>query len=173
MRAVHMRMLFVRNWWMLALRGLITVFFGVAACVWPGLVLAVLLRLFGAFALIDGLFAVLPPEGPVGTVAGVITLLWPAIRVLALLDLAAALAMGTGLLEIVASIWIRHVIGQGWPLLLDGIMSVLLGVILVLQPVTSASAILWLCGAYAVVSGMTLLFFAFRLKRLMMVRKEV
>jgi uncharacterized membrane protein HdeD (DUF308 family) len=173
MRAVHVRMLFVRSRWMLALRGLMAVLFGVAACVWPGLVLAALLDLFSAFALIAGLFAVFPLEGPVGTIASVITLLWPAIRVLALLDLAAALAMGTGLLEIVASLWIRHMIGHGWPLLLDGIMMVLLGVILVLRPVTSASAILWLCGAYAVVSGLTLLCFAFRLKRLMMVRKEV
>jgi uncharacterized membrane protein HdeD (DUF308 family) len=166
-------MLFARNWWMLALRGLMAVLFGVAACVWPRPVLAVLLGRFGAFAPIDGHFAVLPPEGSVGTVVGVIILLWPATRVLALLDLAAALAMGTGFLEIVASIWIRHVIGQGWPLLLDGIMLVLLGVILVLRPVTSASALLWLCGAYAVVSGMTLLFFAFRLRGVLIAREKV
>jgi len=173
MSAVHVRMLFVCNWWMLDLRGLIIVLFGVAACVWPGLVLAGLLGRFGAFALIDAHFAVRPPEGPVGTVVGVITFLWPAIRVLALLDLAATLALVTGLLEIVASVWIRHVIGQGWPLLLDGIMLVLLGVILVLKPVTSASALLWLFEAYAVASGIVLLFFAFRLRSLMMVRKEV
>jgi len=172
MKAVHVRMLFVRNWWMLALRSLMAELFGVAAFVWPRPVPAVPLGRFGAFALIAGLFAMLPPEGPVGTVAGMITPLWPTIRVLALLDLAAALAMGTGLLEIVASIRIRHVIGLGWPLLLDGIMLVLLGVILVLQPVTSASALLWLFGAYAVVSGMTLLFFAFRLRNLLEVHQE-
>jgi len=173
MRTSRVRTLFVRNWRTLALRSLIAMLLSLAVFVWPGLVLAVLLGLFGAFALIDGLFAVLPPEGPVGTVAGVITLLWPAIKVLALLYLAAALAMVTGLLEIVASIWIRHVIGYGWPLLLDGIMSVLLGLILVLQPVTGASAILWLFGAYAGVSGVTLLFFAFRLRGVLIAREDI
>ena len=173
MRTSQVRTLFVRNWWALALRSLIAMLLGLAVFVWPGLVLAVLLGLFGAFALIDGLFTVLPPEGPVGTTAGVITLLWPAMSVLALLYLAAALAMVTGLLEIVAAIWIRHVIGLGWLLLLDGIVLMLLGLILVLRPATSASAILWLFGAYAVISGVLFLFFVFRLRNRIKIRREV
>lgn len=173
MRAVHVKMSFVRNWWMLALRSLMAVLFGVAAFVWPRPVPAVLQGRFGAFPLIDGHFAALPPQGPVGTVASVITLPWLATSILALSDLAAGQAIGTGLLEILASMWIRHVIGHGWPLLLDGIILALLGVVLVLKPVTNPSALLWLCGAYAVVSSMTLLCFAFRLKGLMVVRKEV
>jgi uncharacterized membrane protein HdeD (DUF308 family) len=94
-------------------------------------------------------------------------------KIVALLYLAAALAMVTGLLEIVAAIWIRHVIGLGWPLLLDGIVSMLLGLILVLRPATSASAILWLFGAYVVISCVLLLFFAFRLRGVLIAREKV
>ena len=173
MRTSYVRTLFVRNWRVLALRSLIAIPLVLTVFVWSGLALAVLLGLFGAFALINGLFALLPPQEPAGTVAGVITLLWPVIRVLAFLYLAAVLAMVTGLLEIVASIRIRHVIGHGWSLLLDGIVSVLLGLILVMWPATSASAILWLFGAYAVISCVLLLFFAFRLRGLLIAREKV
>ena len=54
------------SWWSLALRGLVAVLFGLAALFWPGLVLEVLILFFGAYALVDGIFALVAAFGSSG-----------------------------------------------------------------------------------------------------------
>jgi uncharacterized membrane protein HdeD (DUF308 family) len=54
------------SWWSLALRGLVAVLFGLAALFWPDLVLEVLILLFGAYALVDGVFALIAAFGSSG-----------------------------------------------------------------------------------------------------------
>ncbi|RIK43843.1 MAG: hypothetical protein DCC55_04665 [Chloroflexi bacterium] len=51
-----------RNWWLLLIRGVLAVIFGILALVWPGITLAVLVLLFGAYALVDGIFERVKPE---------------------------------------------------------------------------------------------------------------
>ena len=80
-----------RNWWALALRGLIAVVFGLFTFFLPGITLVTLVLLFGAYALVDGVFNVIAffrvashqwallIEGVIGIIAGILTFAWPAI----------------------------------------------------------------------------------------------
>ncbi len=187
MRALQVRILLVRNWWLLALRGLFAVLLGLCAFVWPGVALAVLVVLFGVFTLMHGLFAVwlavgerrqsqrwwlLLIEGMVSIAVGVITFVWPVITVLVLLYLVAIWACLTGLLEIVTAFWRWRTLKHEWLLLLVGVISLLLGLILLFRPTAGALALLWLFGAYAIISGVLLLVFALRLRNLIEVRQE-
>ncbi len=46
-----------KHWWLLLLRGICAILFGVLAFVWPGITLLTLVLLYGAFALVDGVLA--------------------------------------------------------------------------------------------------------------------
>jgi uncharacterized membrane protein HdeD (DUF308 family) len=171
-----------RSWWALALRGLFAILFGVLAFVWPGLTLEVLVLFWGAFALVDGIFAVaaafagygragrwwaLLLEGLIGIAAGVLTFFWPGITLLVLLYLIAAWAVVTGLFEVVAAIYLRKYIEGEWVLALSGVLSVALGLALAILPGVGLLVIAWWVGAYAIVFGVLLLVLAFRLRSLM------
>ena len=110
-----------RNWWTLVLRGVAAVLFGIWAFVWPDITFTILVLLFGAYALWDGVFALIGAfrtqgerrwmlilEGVVGVAMGLVTFLWPGAATLALLTIIAAWAIITGIFEIIAAIRLRE-----------------------------------------------------------------
>lgn len=168
-----------RNWWLLAVRGVLAILFGVAAFLWPGLTLTVLVLMFGAYALVDGIFAIAAGfaargeqerwwmmllTGLAGVAVGVLTFLWPNVTALVLLYFIAAWAIVTGIFEVAAAIRLRKEIEGEWFLGLAGIMSVIFGVLLVLLPSAGALALVWLIGIYAVIFGILMLVLSFRLR---------
>jgi uncharacterized membrane protein HdeD (DUF308 family) len=168
-----------RNWWALALRGLFAVLFGIAAFALPGITLGALVLLYGAYAFVDGVFAItaamvgrtegvpvwaLLLEGIFGIAVGVLTMFWPGITALALLFMISAWAVVTGVLEIVAAIRLRKEIQGEWLLALSGILSILFGLALVVNPGAGALAVVWLIGAYAIAFGLLLIALGFRLR---------
>ena len=168
-----------RNWWVLALRGLAAVIFGLLAFFWPGPALEVLVRLFGAYALVDGIFAVVAAvsgsrgrgmrwlvllEGIAGIAIGIISIIWPGITALALLYFIAAWAIITGIFEIMAAVELRQEITNEWFLAISGALSVVFGLLLLLLPGAGALAVIWLIGAYALLFGVLLIVLAFQLR---------
>src|SRR5262245_32860987 len=119
-----------RNWWVLLIRGIAAILFGIAVILAPGIALTVLVLFWGAYALVDGVFALIAGfqvratndrwwvvvlEGLVGIIAGILTFIWPDITALALLYIIAAWAIITGVLELVAAIRLRKEIeGEFW-----------------------------------------------------------
>lgn len=167
-------------WWMILLRGIFAILFGIAAFIWPGPTIEVLVLLFGAYALLDGIFAVIVGiqqygenkrwwavvlEGIAGIALGVLTWLWPGTTTTVLLAFIAAWAIMTGVFEIAAAIELRKVIEGEWMMILAGAASVLFGVLLILQPAAGALALVWLIGAYAIVFGVLFCILAFELRR--------
>jgi uncharacterized membrane protein HdeD (DUF308 family) len=170
-----------RSWWALALRGVAAILFGLSAFIWPGLTLAVLILLFGAYVLVDGIFSIvgavrasrlherwwpMAVEGVAGIIAGLIAFFFPGITAIALLLLIATWAIVTGIFEIAQAIQLRQVVSNEWLMGLSGLASIVFGILLIVIPAAGALALVWLIGAYALVFGVLLLILAFRLRGL-------
>ncbi|MEY2486621.1 MAG: hypothetical protein QOH39_2269 [Verrucomicrobiota bacterium] len=173
--------LLARNWWLVLLRGIAAILFGVLAFVWPAITLFALVFLFGAYALATGIlslmlaykapkgyprFGALIIGGILSIIAGLIAFFMPGLTAVGLLILIAAWAIITGIIEIMAAIKLRKEIDHEWLLVLAGLLSVVFGVLLVLMPGPGALVLVWWVGAYALVLGILLLALAFKLRHL-------
>ena len=166
-------------WWAELLRGIAAIVFGVITFFWPGVTLAALVLLFGAYAFVDGIAAIVLGirefgererwwatliVGLVGVAAGVITFLTPNITALALLVVIASWAIVRGVFEISAAIRLRHAIQGEWLLGLAGALSIAFGVLMFLFPGTGALALVLWIGAFAFVWGVMLVVLSFRVR---------
>jgi len=166
------------NWWLVALRGLLAILFGIAAFAMPAATLLALVIFFGAYALVDGVLNIvlavrgarkgerwgwLLVNGLLGIAVGVMAMLWPGITVLAFVFMVAAWALLSGGLMLGAAIGLKVNHGR-WLLVLGGILSMLYGVLLFATPLIGALVLTWWIGAQALVFGVILIVLAFRLR---------
>jgi uncharacterized membrane protein HdeD (DUF308 family) len=164
---------------LLIVRGIVGVVFGLVAFAWPGITIAALVVIFGAYAVIDGVTNVflglsrLPGrgrswattiQGIAGVVAGVLAFIWPAVTALVLVVFIGAWAIVTGLFEIAAAIKLRKEISGEWLLALSGLMSLAFGVLVFAFPGAGAVGIAWVLGAYAMAGGAVLIALGVRLR---------
>jgi len=167
-------------WWLLMVRGVLAILFGLVAWIWPGMTVLVLLILFGAYALVDGAFAVLsamrsePSQsrtflyvmGGAGIVLGIVTLVWPKETGLVLLLLIAWWAVITGILEIVAGIGLSRQGLSGTLYMVTGAISVIFGILLFIWPASGALAVIWIIGLFSIMFGIAMVAGSLRLRAL-------
>ena len=169
-----------RNWWTTVLRGVCAILFGLLALAWPGVTLAALVLVWGAYAFADGVLAfatafsdtaerpwwALVLTGLVSIGAALFAFFYPGLTAVGLLFVIAFWAIASGALAIVSAIELRrHIEGEVW-LGLAGVVSVLFGMLLIARPAIGALAVVWMIGAYAIVSGVLLIALGMEVKRM-------
>ncbi len=169
------------NWWALAFRGIVAIVFAILTFFVPGLTLAAIVLMFGVWAFIDGILALISAvraaqghrrwgafllEGIVGIAAGLFTFFIPGLTLFFLIYLVAAWAIITGIFEIAAAIRLRRHIAGEWLLGLAGVISIVFGILIYIAPIAGAVVIVWWLGGYALIFGILLLVLAFRLRSL-------
>lgn len=169
-----------RNWWVFLIRGVLAILFGIVAWIWPGLTVTVLVVLFGAYALVDGVFAIVAAFtsggggrwlpllllGLAGIATGIVTFLWPDITAVVLVTIIGVWAIVIGVVQIVAAVQLRKRIEGEWALGLAGLAAIVFGAIVVIFPGSGAISLVWLIGTYAIFFGILLIALAFRLRGL-------
>jgi uncharacterized membrane protein HdeD (DUF308 family) len=168
-----------RYWWLILLRGIVAIAFGVLSFIWPGITVVTLVLFWGAFALVDGVLALahafmgdsMGPRwwmalvGLSGIAAGVVAFMAPGLTAVVLLYFFAGWAIALGVFQIVGAIQLRKQIDNEWTLILSGVVSVLFGFLLFAVPGAGLIGFVWVIAAYAIVFGVLLIGFAFRLKK--------
>ena len=169
-----------RNWWSVLIRGIAAVLFGILAFLWPGATGTALVILFGAYAFVDGIFAIVAAvraaqaherwgafliEGIIGLVIAGVTIYDLRLTAYALYITIAAWAILTGIFELVAAFRLRKEIQNEWLLILGGIASLVFGVLMIVYPLAGVLTVIWLIGAYAIVFGVMLIGLSFRLRQ--------
>jgi uncharacterized membrane protein HdeD (DUF308 family) len=168
-----------QHWWMLLVRGVLAILFGMIALVAPGIALLAFIYVFAAYALLDGIVAivvslqerrflrswwVLLLEGCAGVIFGLLAFAWPGETALVLLYLVAFWALVTGIMEISAAFIVPGTTGQRWGVGLAGLLSLIFGVILLVRPGAGLLAVLWLVGIYAIAFGLSLIIYGFQVR---------
>jgi len=166
-------------WWLLALKGVFAIIFGILILAWPAITIEIVIMLYGAFALIGGVFSmiiglfsigknsswwVLFLEGILGFVVGGIILKWPLITLLFLIIIIAFWAILSGIIQIITAIFVRQQMKNEWLLGLSGLVSLFFGLILLSWPISGIIVLSWLVGFYALLIGIFLVVFGFQVK---------
>lgn len=167
-------------WWLILLRGLAAILFGILVFLWPGASLLALVMVYGAYAIVDGVFSLvgairgggLAPRwwlalaGLASLGAGAVALLWPGLTVAIMVILIGIWAIVRGVFEIIGAVKLRKVIRDEWLLALAGTLSILFGLALVVMPDFGALVLLWIIGVWAILFGILFVALAFRLRKL-------
>ena len=169
-----------KNWWMLLIRGVFAILFGLLAYAWPGLTLIVLIVLYGIHALIDGVIALsaattnrgvsgrtgfLIFAGLLDIAFGLIAFFWPGETAIILIVIIGTWAIVRGIFEIIAAIQLRKQVANEWLWIVGGVLSVIFGLFVIAAPGTGALALVWVIATYAILFGFLMIGLSLRLKR--------
>jgi uncharacterized membrane protein HdeD (DUF308 family) len=168
----------VNNWWAFVVRGVLAILFGLIALFTPGVAILSLVLVFAAYAIGDGVFAIvsavraakqgerwmlLVVVGLVDIAAGVLAVMMPGLTAIFFVTLIAIWALLTGGFMLAAAFRLDAEHGRWW-LLLSAVASLVYGALLIIAPMAGAVVLAWWIGAYALVFGIGMLVMAFRLR---------
>jgi uncharacterized membrane protein HdeD (DUF308 family) len=169
-----------RTWWVFLVGGIASVVFGVLAFVNPGIALLVLAMFFAAAVLVDGVFSIVGSIqnrekdgwwimlliGILGLVVGGFALLNPPLSIMAFIYLVAFQAILLGVFIAMLGYKVRQATSREWILYLTGALSILFGVLVLMNPAAGSLSIIYLIASWAIVIGAFKIFFGFKVKNL-------
>lgn len=169
-----------RTWWVFLIGGLAAVIFGVLAFRRPVEAFMIVSLFFAASVLVDGVFNVIGAVqqrdkdgwwimlliGALGMLVGGYALLNPPISMMAFLYLVALQAILLGVFLVMLGYKVRAITQREWILYLAGGLSVLFGILAIANPLAGSLSVITLIAAWALVTGVLKIIFAFKVKSL-------
>jgi uncharacterized membrane protein HdeD (DUF308 family) len=167
-----------KNWGWVLLRGILGIIVGVIAFTSPLATIGALVLVFAVYSASDGVLAIVSAvraaragerwiwfvlEGLIDIAAAVVALSMPLIAVKVFVFVVSFWAIFSGVAMIVAAFKLEETHGRLW-LILGGALSIVWGVLLLMQPVIGVLVLTYWFGAYAFMFGIVLIALAFKLR---------
>ncbi|MDQ3193592.1 MAG: DUF308 domain-containing protein, partial [Bacteroidota bacterium] len=162
-----------KKWWLVLLRGVLPVVFGLVAIFSPGIVLMTLLVYFGIVAVLCGVFLVIEGfsirgedrgmriwEGVLSIFFGLLFIILPEFILDLVMYLIAIWAILGGIMQIFHAIELRKLVANEWLAILNGVITLAFGILIILNIRAGAQALVMFFGAYAIISGLLMIGFS-------------
>jgi uncharacterized membrane protein HdeD (DUF308 family) len=174
-------------WWVIVLRGLLAVLFGLIVLFWSKLTLTAFTLIFSVFAVSESfllMIAVRDPssnkrEWPIllggigGAIIGIcafllpafLSLIWPDVATQIMLVLMAAWALVAGTVEVISAFRIRREIHKEWKIMVCGVLSILLSLVLIIRLAGIEMTVRWAIGVFLVLHSVLLMMATFAIRK--------
>ena len=162
-------------WWLVLIEGIFAIIVGISLLVAPAMTISIIVQILGLYWLFGGILAIVSifinqknwgwklAGGILGILAGILVIrhpLWSTVLIPSLVVVLIAIGgIIIGLIDVV-----RAFNGAGWGTGILGVVSLLLGVILLLNPVEAALASTLALGIVALAGGMISIVLAFKIR---------
>jgi uncharacterized membrane protein HdeD (DUF308 family) len=167
----------VKNWWMMAGRGILAVLFGAVIALWRAPVFDAVIVSFGTYAIADGLLAIasairthrrtaawpIALEGVVSVLLGGLAFSWPYFPA-RVIDVLIVWGVLTGIFEIVAAVTLPRELAAHWLVATGGASSIFLALVLLALPHAGSNRVALALGVYAIVFGIVIFLAALRFR---------
>lgn len=170
-----------KNWWLLAIKGILVTIFGIAAVFFPGVTLATLMIYFGILIVASGLFLLIGAfshikdnkhwanwlfEGVLDIIIGIIIIIYPQLTIDLFIIIVGIWAVTVGFTQLFSALRAHKTGRARWLMLLNALIVVIFGIVLFLNPTESSAALTMLVGVFAIVFGIFVTIYSFSLKNL-------
>jgi uncharacterized membrane protein HdeD (DUF308 family) len=169
----------LKNWWLLTLKGVLLIIFGIIAFMNPGVTFTILLTWFAAFLFIDGVLSLISVfsnwkgtedkwlfvlDGLVNILLGILIFRAPAAYTLIAVFFMGFWSIYSGISRIAIAIQLRkEITGEGW-LALSGVLGVLFGIIIIFNPAIGVGTFMYMLAFFALAIGVLLVLLSFKVK---------
>jgi uncharacterized membrane protein HdeD (DUF308 family) len=174
-----LREFFAGMWQAILLRGVASLVFGLLCFFYPGITLSIIVIIFGLYLLVDGAAGVwsafrgtpgrakpaLLLQSTLSLIIGLGFLFAPQLATTYVIVVIGLWNIAVGLLQLAGSIALRRELEHAMPIGLSGVVSALLGALIVFYPASAAISIIWIIAGTAAFVGLVLIVFALKLRR--------
>ena len=176
-----MEMKLFKNWWLITIKGVFSIVFGILSLMLPKMAVLTILTYFGIVILISGFFLIIGAfsyrkdtpnwnwwlvEGGFDMLVGGLIVIHPLVTAEIFVFVLALWVVVIGIIQIISAVNLKEIMQNWWILLFSGVLSLFLGLLILTHPLRGTLTLVSSMGLFIIIFGILLLVISGKLKNL-------